>query len=143
MFRSRIPTQLTALFVVAFVCLNASGAVCVAYCKGFDIKAEKEHCPLEQFSKHCNKKANRENGSKAINLPEGEMDCCPFTISFISAPVESQNASVLTAAATPIRVALPATTFVSNRKDPGTGTAYRGPPTDHRIERLKNCILRI
>src|SRR4030095_5419070 len=143
MFRSRLILRLTAVFVVAFVCLNAGGAVCVAYCQGFDLKAEKEHCPHEKYSKHCNKKANHEKGSKAINLPEGEMDCCPFTVSFISAPVESQNTSVQTVAVTRVQAFLPPPTLLPDRRHPIAGTAYRGPPMDRRIDRLRHCIIRI
>ena len=144
MFRRPIFARFTALFVVAFVCLNAGGVVCVAYCKGFDRKAEKEHCPLQKLSKHCNKVKDQYKGSNAINTPDCEMDCCPFTANiFIAAPIESSKASADLVAATPVQNLLTPPTFAANPWRNFIDIAYRGPPLDRRIDRLKNCIIRI
>ncbi len=143
MSRSRIVTQFTALFAVAFICLNASGVACLAYCHTFDIAAEKEHCPLQKLSEDCNKAKDRDNGSKAIDTSEGEIDCCPFTVSVVAAPVESSKAFIDTVAASPAQDLLSSPGFVASHTYSFAGTPYRGPPLDRRIDRLKHCIIRI
>jgi hypothetical protein len=143
MFRSRLPLRLTTVFVVAFICLNAGGAACVAFCQSLDSATQTEHSPLEKLSKHCNKAKNRASDSGAIVTTTGEADCCPFTISFVAAPVESNQTFPDIVAATPVPGLLPSPVLYAGHKSATRGTPYRGPPKDHRIERLKNCILRI
>jgi hypothetical protein len=75
--------KLTALFVVAFICLNAGGAMCVAYCQTFNVTAEPEHCPLKKLSNHCDK-ANESDLSAAASIGTGESDCCTMTVSFLA-----------------------------------------------------------
>ncbi len=144
MLRNRIVTRFVALFVVAFICLNAGGSVCVAYCQTFDLADETEHFPVQELPEHCNKSKSGADDSNAVVTTESEeADCCPFTISFVAAPVEGNQASVVTIAAIPIQELLPAPTLVATATHSIILTPYRGPPMDHRIDRLKNCIIRI
>lgn len=141
MFRSRIAKHITALFIVAFVCLNVGGAACVAYCQAFDL-SKTEHCPLQKVSNHCDKTSKRVSDPDAITAAD-EVDCCPFAVTFIAAPVENTNYSFNTAAAIPVQALSISPVFVAGRKQVTKGIAYRGPPMDRRIDRLKNCLIRI
>lgn len=139
-----IKIRLLAVFVVAFICLNAAGTACVAYCRSFDLTAaQSDHCPLERPAHHCD--GSDESERKAsIDVSTGEMDCCPMTLSFVGAPIEKGSYSFANPPAivsTPTEFAF-AGTFVRTVV-PSTFN-YRGPPPkDTRLLRIKNGILRI
>lgn len=144
MFRHRLISKFTAIFVTAFICLNAGGALCVAYCQTFDITAEPEHCPLKKkTSEHCDKKDQQISDSDTIATAPGEMDCCPLTITFLAAPVESKNFSFDSIGPVLVQEFSLKPTFFANQKIYRSDVTYRGPPRDQRINRLKNCIIRI
>ena len=134
--------RLTALFVVAFICLNAGGTVCVAYCQSFMRAVDTaEHCPLKKADSHCNKKSNVEQPSHAVGVDE--MFCCSVSVGFLPAPIEKSfrfvtivsTAVVDTRTFEPRLVSIPG--FVSTFD-------YRGPPPlDRRVERIKHRLLRI
>jgi hypothetical protein len=139
----RYKTKFLAVFLIAFVCLNAGGAVCVAFCRSFETAVvEKDHCPLSKKEDHCKKKP-KENQGQAVSLTENAMDCCPLTVSFFAAPVETRQMNVEGPAAVPA----PERFFGFQSRiiaiDPQTIDSYRGPPKDRRPDRIKNCILRI
>lgn len=140
-----IKIKLFSAFVIAFICLNAGGAACVAYCQsmGVSVTAGQAHCPLKKAGADC----DRSTGAKdrnSVGQPSGELDCCPMTVSFFAAPVEknSNPYSEPTVAA----VVTPKTRHVefrSNDSYPATAN-YRGPPPlDRRSLRIQHCILRI
>jgi hypothetical protein len=142
MLRHRTQIRLIAFFVTAFICLNAGGALCVAYCQGFDVEAKTEHCPLAKSSEHCDKNNKGENG--AIAVSDNEMDCCPMTVSFFAGPVENKQFSFDSAATASVQeFSFTSTVFVSRQRFL-SDISYRGPPPlDRRINRLKHCIIRI
>ena len=142
MYVHSIKIRLAALFVVAFVCLNAGGAVCVAYCQSFmyAINAA-EHCPLRKADSHCNKKSTK--GTEATAIAGDEIFCCSVSVGFLPAPIEKSFRSVdvvstlvvETPAIEPRVLSLPS--FESSFN-------YRGPPPlDRRFERIKQRLLRI
>lgn len=142
MFRRRIQIKLFAVFVMAFVCLNASGAACLAYCETLGITAETDECPLKKLSEHCDKAG--EQTPHSISVDSHEIDCCPIVASFFTAPVEAKSFSFETAAqAVPIRSEATEPTF--GVADTFAATSrYRGPPPlDRRIDRLKYQVFRI
>lgn len=142
MFRHKAPIKLTALFLVAFVCLNAGGALCVGYCQSFDVKAETEHCPLQKLSDHCDKAQDNKNPSAAY-LGYHSPDCCPMTVSFFAGPIEKSAFafdSIAMSEAAPLEYSRPI--FVPVRTFT-TRFNYRGPPLDQRINRIKHSIIRI
>ena len=143
MFRGKLTSKVTALFVVAFICLNAGGVVCVAYCQSFDISAKTEHCPLQKPSEHCNRSEKRANDPGTKVTPTEEADCCPFTVSFVSAPVETSSVSLDTSITGPVQELKLSPVFVVSQTQININIAYRGPPLDRRIDRLKHCIIRI
>jgi hypothetical protein len=143
MFQRKASIRLTALFVIAFICLNAGGAMCVAYCQNIDETAEAEHCPLQKLSDHCDKAQNNKNPSAAY-LGYHSPDCCPMTVSFFAGPIEKSSFSFDTAhvaETSPVEYSLPV--FVPIRTTFTATFNYRGPPLDHRVDRLKHCIIRI
>lgn len=141
MFRLRLIRKLTSIFVAAFICLNAGGAMCVAYCQAFDTVAESEHCPLKKTSEDCDGQAEQSSDSAAVL--GHELDCCPMTVSFFAGPIEKSSFSFDAAAEiaevpqTSIAVRFAGLTF-SDRS-----YSYRGPPLDRRTDRLKHCLIRI
>jgi hypothetical protein len=144
MHSKSLTTKLIAVFLVAFVCLNAGGAMCVAYCQSVLEKASvlADHCPLKKKAAHCDP-VKSEEGTSVASLGSNEIDCCPMTVSFIGAPIEKRNLSFEAAAISlvaAVRAELPAVPARAARVSP---PAYRGPPLDRRVERVKNCIIRI
>jgi hypothetical protein len=138
--------KLVAAFVIAFVCMNAGGAVCVAYCQSFEIAAIEapEHCPLKKAGSHCDKAGEGEDKRDSIATQAGELDCCPMTVSFFAAPIEKNSLSfsrpAVATASSPRSFELE---FAVDRTLPTTAN-YRGPPLiDRRNLRIQHCILRI
>ena len=137
-------TRFVALFVVAFICLNAGGAMCVAYCRSYMPAVDTaEHCPLKKIDSHCNKKSNIETPADATALAGDEIFCCSVTVGFLPAPVEKSFRFTSLVST----VAVERLTFkVRVISTPGfTSTFdYRGPPPlDRRVERIKHRLLRI
>ena len=143
MFRHRLFAKLTALFVTAFICLNAGGAFCVAYCQEFVAAAEAEHCPLQKKSEHCDKNKTRHSDSNALDASNGEMDCCPLTVSLFAAPVEAKNFFFEAALAIPVQEVLFKPAAFQSQRRFLSDINYRGPPLDLRINRLKHSVFRI
>jgi hypothetical protein len=132
-----------AIFVTAFICLNAGGAMCVAYCQGLGEPAETEHCPLQKASHHCDK-AKAESDPSAESIGSHFDDCCPMTVSFFAGPVEKTFSSFDAAAdsLTP-RIAYSHPVLSPVRQLPATRRYFGPPPLDRRTDRLKHCIIRI
>lgn len=146
MGKRSLKIKFLAAFVIAFVCMNAGGAVCVAYCQSSEIAAIEapEHCPLKKAASHCDKPGDSEDKRDAISMQTDELDCCPMTVSFFAAPIEKNPLSfsrptVASAApAGPFDIA-----FAVDRTLPTT-VNYRGPPLiDRRSLRIQHRILRI
>lgn len=136
-------TKLLSLFVTAFVCLNALGAVCVAYCRVADVP---EATAAGEPSHHCEMmaaKASESGNAPALSKPR-DIRPCPMTVSFFGGPIEKH--SVQLAKAAPSGTApigdprLDPTVF-----EPLPATlSYRGPPLlDRRTERIKHRLLLI
>ena len=140
-----IKTRLASLFVLAFVCLNAGGALCVAYCRAYDAELEAEHCPLKKLDDHCDKAGEGKTGDSASLVASREMDCCPMTVSFFAAPLENratQFAAEVEAIAV-TKIAAP-TAKVLRLANLFLTYQYRGPPPlDRRVERIKHRLLLI
>lgn len=138
-------TKLIAIFVVVFICLNAGGFVCVAYCQS-SLKSfadSQDHCPLQKSSEHCDpaEKADLPDGADSIGT--NKIECCRMAFSFIAAPLEKRTFSAQVATL-PVIVQLDPvkpTVFADSRQTPLP--TYRGPPLDRRVERLKHCLIRI
>ena len=145
--RPPLKIRFLALFVLIFVCLNASGAVCVAYCRGFETKkAVTRHCPLQKAAaKHCNHTSQQKapTHDSIVSVSDG-FEFCPMTVTFLAATIETRSLvpaePVLSAVVDPKRVVV---SLVIDR-DIAPDINYRGPPLlDRRTERIKHRILLI
>ncbi len=142
MLRQRTHIRIAALFVVAFICLNAGGAACVAYCQTFDLATEPaDHCPLKKSSEHCDRE---NNGPSFAELGSHDLDCCPMTVSFFAGPVEKLSFSVDFPAEIAEAVSIRPIYQRGYLRGSIQALNYRGPPLiDRRTDRLKHCIIRI
>jgi len=138
-----ITTRVLTVFVLAFICLNGFGALCVAYCQTVEASNEKaEHCP---GGSGVLTKANSATvpDTPAVTEIGANDDCCPLTVAFVAAPIESKQQtpapSVMMAELSYIdHVLLKVERPFSNSILP-----YRGPPIDRRLDRVMHCVLLI
>ncbi|MGD9589080.1 MAG: hypothetical protein AB7V11_09260 [Pyrinomonadaceae bacterium] len=144
MYQKTVKTKLIAIFLVLFVCLNGGGVLCVAYCQSAfeSASAPPEHCPLKKKADHCDPDKSQPDHSVA-SATDSEMDCCPLTLSFVGGPIEIRSFSYGPTAILPLSIVLPEPVAFRVSSGQTPPSAYRGPPLDRRIERLKNCIIRI
>ncbi len=133
-----------ALFVVAFVCLNAGGGACVAYCQTMAAAAETEYCPLKKKSKHCDKATDVVSESQASSLASYEFDYCPMTVSLLAGLIEKNSNSVTDIARAVVVTSESPRSFASFAAIFTATFDYRGPPLlDRRTERIKHRLLLI
>jgi hypothetical protein len=144
MYRRDLKTRLIAMFVVAFVCLNAGGSACIAYCQTFDSAAAADHCPLEKTANHCDKEAEVEENTDSVGIEGTRLDCCPMTVSFFAAPIEKTSFSLSQPAVTTVVETKPTDLLVVSAASFNATFNYRGPPLiDRRVDRIKHRLLRI
>jgi hypothetical protein len=137
--------KVLAVFLVAFVCLNAGGFVCVAYCQTAlsSVGEEQDHCPLKKKSSHCDPGMTADVPDVSDSAGTNKVECCRMAFSFIAAPLEKRTfAAEVTQAIAAVKVE-PGPLAVIAPHHPDSTPAYRGPPLDRRGERLKHCIIRI
>lgn len=130
-----------AAFLLLFVCMNAGGAVCVAYCRSVVFNAKAEHCPLAKQEKHCDKPASANNDNPSIAATK--FDCCPMIVSFIPGTLEPKQNFNLIAVVIPAANFAPTFGVEIHRNRFMDFPAYRGPPKDERVLHITNRILRI
>lgn len=141
---SRKHSPLLSLFIVAFLCLNAGGVMCLAYC-ATPSKTLAEHCPLKKkASVHCNRANNKEQVAESVAFKANSVSCCIMPVSIFAAPLE-KKAGNFTEAAPAVDIASEAVTapevLARSRQIPKF--YYRPPPNDRRIERVRNQVFRI
>lgn len=143
MMFSRKQTKYASLFVMAFLCLNVGGALCLTYC-GHLARANSAKTDDSHLSDHCRrakKEAEEKNQNSSISVDEAS--CCMMPVSLFPAPVEkSRGFSVVLVESVPapeFEFSTPAFLHISSTITP----VYRPPPLDRRIERLRNCVIRI
>lgn len=136
--------RFVAAFVVAFVCLNAGGAVCVAYCQSFALAAEPEHCPLRKAEEHCDRSRETKEKPTSIGQTSGEIDCCPMTVSLVAAPIEKSSYSFDKVFTTAIQRAEFKAVWTASKASFAVRVKYRGPPpVDSHALRIKHSVIRI
>ena len=136
-------TRFVSLFVVAFLCLNAGGALCLTYCSQ-KASANSARADESLLSDHCRKaKKQAEKRSDNSSVTPDEAACCMLPVGMFPAPVEkSLSYSVVLAGTVEIPnfdYSAPVILDVSSKHIP----VYRPPPLDRRVERLLNCVIRI
>jgi hypothetical protein len=130
-----------AAFLLLFVCMNAGGAVCVAYCRSVVLAAAEEHCPLPKKETHCDKTETLKNDGPA--LAATKFDCCPMLVSIIPGTLETnRDFNIAAATATASNILSPAFAGFTRHRFLNI-PAYRGPPKDERVLHITNRTLRI
>jgi hypothetical protein len=130
-----------ALFLLLFVCMNAGGAVCAAYCRSLVLNAKSDHCPLAKKGRHCDRTAPEKGNETA--LAAGKVECCPMIVSFIPGTLETKRNFSITTAAVPATKFITAPVLGIPRYLFESIPAYRGPPKNGRVLHITNRILRI
>lgn len=135
-------STLVTRFVIAFVCLNLGGAMCLTYCTQ-SAKAAPASAPMPS---HCelHKKQAQTPTTNNDSASATAAACCAMPVSLIATPVEQRGTATITdTAVTASVVSTPFEiihTFTSNRV---IERVYRPPPLDLSGSRLRNCVFRI
>lgn len=146
---SKKPTgkKILALFVLAFLCLNVGGFLCLSFCH--QMMAASAMTLDAHLSEHCRraKKEAEEKEQGSAKIGADAASCCIMPVSMFAAPVEKQSrfVDILVADATPaptvdfykfFALSLPRLHILE-------APVYRPPPLDRRVERILNCVIRI
>ena len=134
-------TKFIAAFLLLFVCMNAGGAVCVAYCRSVVLNATDEHCPLAKKDRHCDKSAPENRNETALTA--GQLDCCPMIVSFIPGTFEPKQTFNTATTAVPASNFVVPPLIVASQHRFANIPAYRGPPKKEQELHITNRILRI
>lgn len=139
-----------AAFVLAFLCLNAAGALCLSYCAGMMTvlaSAEAVSVDSDLTSDHC-KSVKREvaaTDAEHATLAAIEPACCMMPVAMLAVPVErtvkfdTADAPLATTSIVEYTPAAVASRHSISIQQP----VYRPPPLDRRIDRQLNCVIRI
>lgn len=141
---SRTKTRFLSLFVFAFLCLNAGGVFCLAYC-GQAVKARAaNHCPLKKKgSDHCHGSKKTTQTTDTDSLEASSVKCCLLPISLFATPLEAKY-GVAIDAVTVANIETPdfaPILLVRSRQLPKF--YYRPPPNDRGTDRVRNQVFRI
>jgi len=140
---TRAKIKLVSLFVLAFLCLNAGGFVCLAYCSQA-VKAKAEFCPLKQSASHCPHSRSSTKPANDETAAAGAVSCCTMPIGMIApAPLEARNKVDAPAAIITVVESAITDRPVLGRSWQISGFYYRPPPNDRRGERVRNQVFRI
>lgn len=144
MFRRISKSKFLAIFISAFLCLNLSGSLCLAYCQVNT--AETEHCPLAKLdADNCPMtKVLEQTGSNSLSdIAKGHtLDCCTPAINYFAAPLEKHKLSFQIADVPEKETSFsPTAAFEQINFQPDF--SYRKPLYDYRKARLKNCVFLI
>ena len=134
-------TKFLAAFLLLFVCMNAGGAVCVAYCRSVVLAAADDHCPLAKKDLHCDR--SRPENKDETALSAGTLDCCPMVVSFIPGTLEPKQTFSTAATAVHASNFVTSPVIVVSRYRFANIPAYRGPPKNERVLHITNRVLRI
>ena len=133
-----------AMFVLAFLCLNVGGALCLSYCTQFTLTAS-VNADDSHLSEHCRKaKKAAEEKNQNSSITANSAACCMLPMGLFAAPVEKLNRfSVVVAEVNTPSVPIEFTAPVLAGFDAPAVPVYRPPPLDRRVERVLHCVIRI
>lgn len=132
-----------SLFVLAFLCLNIGGVLCLARCAR-PASSMAEHCPMKAHSDHCNRtKESQKTGTENIRAEAHRATCCSLPVSFFVAPVEKRVSFTFDVVESPVVVTRAFESPETFKTGPLVYVLYRPPPLDLRGNRLRNCVIRI
>ncbi|MFT3744143.1 MAG: hypothetical protein QM785_07605 [Pyrinomonadaceae bacterium] len=136
-----------ATFVLAFLCLNVGGFVCLTYCS--QVAMAMPSLDDSHLSEHCRraKKEAEEKDRDATKLSASAASCCMMPVSMFGVPIEKQTrpGSVVAVDAVPIVNAEPVRfeILAFARSHISSTPVYRPPPLDRRGERILHSVIRI
>jgi hypothetical protein len=134
-----------AAFVLAFLCLNVGGVLCLTYCTQITMASHAAGDDTH-LSEHCRKakQAAEEKNKDSSRLQAGEASCCMLPVTMFSAPVEKRpEFSAEFAVQAPAEIRFELTAPVSSAHTSITIPVYRPPPLDRRGERILHSVIRI
>ena len=141
--------KILAAFVLAFLCLNVGGLVCLTYCSQIAMASAMPSSDDSHLSEHCRraKKEAEEKDQNAEKISATVASCCMMPVSMFAVPLEKQTRATLVLVADSVpavnveiyRFASPS--IVSLHIDPTP--VYRPPPLDRRGERILHSVIRI
>lgn len=145
----RSTKKILAAFVLAFLCLNVGGLVCLTYCSQIAMASAMPSSDGSYLSEHCRraKKEAEEKDQNAEKISATAASCCMMPVSMFAVPLEKQTrASFVLAADTAPAANVEIYSFsspsiVSLPIDPAP--VYRPPPLDRRGERILHSVIRI
>jgi hypothetical protein len=145
MFRRIVQSKFLAIFISAFLCLNLSGSLCLAYCQ---VKtAETEHCPLAKpDAESCpmSKGLQKTDSTPLTKIAKGHtLDCCTPAINYFAAPLEKHQFSFQIADVPAEKTFSFSPTAAFEQINFQSDFSYRKPLYDYRKARLKNCVFLI
>lgn len=138
-----------ATFVLAFLCLNAGGFLCITYCSQTSMASARPASDDSHLSEHCRlaKKTADEKDQNAEKISSNVASCCMMPIRIFAAPLENQTRSVDLVAADSVpsvdtnfyKFEAPAIDLSHISATP----VYRPPPLDRRVDRILHSVFRI
>lgn len=148
MFRGITKSKFLIVFISAFLCLNLSGSLCLAYCQAKTSAAETEHCPIAKAKRiNCpNSTGEDVSGTVSAHHFSGdEIDCCIPPINFFAAPLEKNQTTFQTTEAAKNFAANASfsVSAIADKRRSYPARFHLKPPLDRRVERVKNGVFRI
>lgn len=146
MFAKQNFSRGVSVFVLAFLCFNFAGALCLTACTQF-FAAKTNAASDAHLSDHCKqaKKAAEERDRDSTKVEIGAASCCMMPVAMFGVPVEKRPEINVV----PVVAALPAA-INSEFSAPALHSAslpatpvYRPPPLDRRGERILHAVFRI
>ena len=137
--------RILAAFVLAFLCLNIGGVLCLTYCSQIAMAAPPVNDD-SHLSEHCRKakQTAEEKNKDSSRLQADEASCCMLPVAMFSAPVEKRPelaVDLIVAAPAEARFELTAPVFSAHSSI--VLPVYRPPPLDRRGERILHSVIRI
>lgn len=146
MFKILKRNRPVAFFVLAFLCLNVGGALCLTICTSLFTAETSVTASESHLSEHCKqaKKAADEREQNSKKFEASASVCCMIPVAMFATPVEKRAEFVITSIAvaetvTAFEFTSPLTITASTPSLP----VYRPPPLDRRGERILNSVFRI
>ncbi len=138
--------RILAAFVLAFLCLNVGGVLCLTYCSQIAMASAVPATSDSHLSEHCRKakQAAEEKNLDSSRLQAAEASCCMLPVTMFSAPVEKRaefSVNLVVEAPPEIRFELTAPVFSAHSSI--AIPVYRPPPLDRRFERILHSVIRI
>ena len=131
------------MFVLAFLCLNAGGVFCIAYCQG-GLSAGAEHCPRAAARAHCPHSQTQAATNTSPAVEGYAVKCCLLPIGIFAAPIKAGTLITdTTLAPATVPLTMQPQLFAAAATHQLSDNHYRPPPNDKRVERIRNQVFRI